>query len=295
MKSYELPNKAWVLFAPYAWLLVFLFLPFLFTLKMSLAHNVLGNPPFTSLLSFSHDLLQIQLYFDNYLFIFSHNLALLAFISSIKIALMTTGLCVLIGYPMAYAIAHADEKWQKILFLLIILPYWTSFLLRAYAWIILLQNNGLVNQFLQWTGLTHSPIRMIYNDFSLCVGLVYGYLPFFILPLYAVLVKLDSDLLEAAYDLGSKPWHAFLKITLPLSLPGVLAGALLVFIPCVGEVVTPQILGGSNTFMIGNVIWDEFFIGNNWGVAAALSIVMLIILVAPCLWLQKIQQSRDLT
>lgn len=284
-----------VLGVPWLWLLCFLLLPFLFTLKMSFASTILATPPFTPLITFKNDTIALYLQLKNYWFIASNASVFIAFLSSVKIALVTTVLCVLLGYPIAYAIATSSPRWQTVLFLMVILPYWTSFLLRAYAWIILLQNNGVINQLLQWVGITHMPVRMIYNSFSVYIGLLYGYLPFFILPLYATLVKLDRDVLEAAYDLGCKPWRAFLKVTLPLSMAGVIAGALLVFIPCVGEVVIPQILGGVNTLMIGNVIWQEFFVGNDWGVAAALAILMLILLVVPVVWLQRIQYKRALS
>jgi putrescine transport system permease protein len=299
INSLDLTNNQWrrlfVIGIPTVWLVCFLLLPFLFTLKMSVAETILASPPYTPLVTFEHHAVQIIIELNNYIFVLTHASIFLAFLSSVKIAFFTTLMCVLIGYPLAYAIANSAPRMQSVLFLMVILPYWTSFLLRAYAWIILLQNNGVVNQLLQKLGITHMPIRMIYNDFSVYLGLLYGYLPFFILPLYATLVKLDRDVLEAAYDLGCPPWRAFLKITLPLSWSGVVAGALLVFIPCVGEVVVPQILGGVNTLMIGNVIWQEFFIGNNWGVAAALAIVMLLLLVVPVVWLQRIQQKRALS
>ncbi len=299
LNSLNLTDNQWrrlvVVGIPSVWLFCFLLLPFLFTLKMSVAESILASPPYTPLVTLSGNAIHILIELNNYIFVLAHGSIFLAFLSSVKIAFFTTIMCVLIGYPLAYAIANSSPKVQSVLFLMVILPYWTSFLLRAYAWIILLQNNGVVNQLLQALGITHMPIRMIYNDFSVYIGLLYGYLPFFVLPLYATLIKLDRDVLEAAYDLGCPPWRAFLKITLPLSWSGVIAGALLVFIPCVGEVVVPQILGGVNTLMIGNVIWQEFFIGNNWGVAAALAIIMLILLVVPVVWLQRLQQKRALS
>ena len=297
--SLNLTDSQWrrllVIGIPAIWLLCFLLLPFLFTLKMSVAETILATPPYTPLITFKHHAIEILIELNNYLFVLTHGSIFLAFLSSVRIAFFTTLMCVLIGYPLAYAIANSSPRAQSVLFLMVILPYWTSFLLRAYAWIILLQNNGIINQLLQKLHITQVPVRMIYNDFSVYIGLLYGYLPFFVLPLYATLIKLDRDVLEAAYDLGSPPWRAFLKVTLPLSLPGVIAGALLVFIPCVGEVVIPQILGGINTLMIGNVIWQEFFIGNNWGLAAALAIMMLILLVVPVVWLQRLQHKRSLT
>lgn len=286
-------RRGLVIAVPYIWFLLLLFVPFLFVLKISLAAPELASPPYSPLLSFTHgDTLNITLKFNNYVFMLTHSAFLLAFLQSIKIALITTVLCILIGYPMAYAIANSKPSHRNFLFAMVILPYWTSFLLRTYAWISILENNGLINRLLMKLHIISTPIHMLYTNFSVDIGLLYGYLPFFILPLYASLVKLDKTLLEAASDLGCKPWKAFLKITLPLSLPGVFAGALLVFIPAVGEVVIPQILGGLNTLMIGNVIWQEFFVANNWCVAAALSVIMLIILVIPVVMLQRIQSKR---
>jgi putrescine transport system permease protein len=287
-------RKCFVIIPPYAWLFIFLFIPFLFVVRISFAESIIASPPYTELLHYAHHILQIILNFGNYEFIFTHNAFFIAYFSSIKTAFFTTVLCILAGYPIAYAIVVANPKYRNLLFMLVILPYWTSFLLRAYAWINILQINGLVNQVLLHLHIIDLPLRMIYNSFSLYLGLLYGYLPFFILPLYATLVKLDRTLLEAVYDLGARPWKSFLTITLPLSMPGVLAGALLVFIPCVGEVVIPQILGGINTVMIGNVIWQEFFSANNWCIAAALAVIMLLVLVFPLVWLQRIQLKAEI-
>ncbi len=287
-------RKLIVIIPPYAWFLLFLFIPVLFVLKISFAQSVIASPPYSDLAHFTHDSMQVTLNFSNYIFLFQHNAYFLAYFSSIKIAFFTTLLCVLVGYPIAYAIAVSNPKYRNILFMLVILPYWTSFLLRAYAWINILQNYGLINQILMDLHITDTPIRMMYNSFSLYLGMVYGYLPFFILPLYATLVKMDRSLLEAAYDLGASPIKAFFKITVPLSLPGVFAGALLVFIPSVGEVVIPQILGGINTVMIGNVIWQEFFSANNWCIAAALAMIMLLVLVFPLVQLQRIQLKSEI-
>jgi putrescine transport system permease protein len=279
---------------PYVWFLLLLFVPFLFVLKISLATPELASPPYSPLITFAADhTVNITLKLGNYVFLLSHSAFAMAFLQSIKLALLTTALCILIGYPMAYAIAVSNPRRRNFLFAMVILPYWTSFLLRTYAWINILQNNGIINSFLMKLHLIDTPIHMLYTNFSVALGLLYGYLPFFILPLYATLIKLDKTLLEAAADLGCRPWKAFLTITLPLSLPGVFAGALLVFIPAVGEVVIPQILGGLNTLMIGNVIWQEFFVANNWCVAAALSVIMLVLLVIPVVMLQRIQSKRE--
>lgn len=283
-----------VIVPPYAWFFLFLFIPVLFVLKISFSETVIASPPYTDLIHFNNHAMQILVNFSNYTVLFQDNAYFLAYLSSIKISFVTTLLCVVTGYPIAYAIAVAPSKYRNILFMLVILPYWTSFLLRAYAWINILQNNGIINQLLMHLHIIDVPVRMMYNNFSLYLGMVYGYLPFFILPVYATLVKMDRSLLEAAYDLGASPLKAFVKITLPLSLPGICAGALLVFIPCVGEVVIPQILGGINTVMIGNVIWQEFFSANNWCIAAALAVVMLLVLVLPLVCLQRIQLKSEI-
>ncbi|MDO8954731.1 MAG: ABC transporter permease subunit [Gammaproteobacteria bacterium] len=286
-------RRMFVLMPPYLWLLVFLFIPFLFVLKISFAQPIIASPPYTTLLGFSDNTLHLTLNFGNYLSIFTHGAYFIAFVDSIKIAATTTLICILVGYPISYAIATSSPKIRNVLFMMVILPYWTSFLLRAYSWINILQNNGIINQFLLKLHIIETPLHMIYNNFSLYLGLTYGYLPFFILPLYATLIKMDGALLEAAYDLGASPIKSFIQITLPLSLSGVLAGALLVFIPCVGEVVIPQVLGGINTLMIGNVIWQEFFVANNWCAAAALAVVMLILLVVPVVLLQRLQLKQE--
>ena len=287
-------GKRLLIAIPLLWMGIFLLIPFAFILKISLAEPLVASPPFTPLLQWSHSLLHITVSLKNYWFVLTHYSYFLVLLSSIKIALVTTLLCILIGYPLTYAIAKSNPRWRTILFFLTILPYWTSFLLRAYAWIVILQNNGLVNQILLDLHITHTPIRLLYNDFSVYLGLVYGYLPFFILPLYATLIKLDNTYLEAAYDLGASPLKTFFAITVPLSWQGVMAGALLVFIPCIGEVVIPQILGGIHTLMIGNVIWQGFFVGNNWCLSSALAIGMLIVLVIPIVWFQRIQRRAGL-
>lgn len=286
---YNRIRKTLVLGVPMLWYVLFLLLPFLFVLKISLAHVIYGNPPFTPFLTFKHDTLDVIINIENYITLFTHKVYALAFLSSIKLAFITTCFCILIGYPMAYAMSQAKPKWQFFLFLLIILPYWTSFLLRAYAWTTILSNNGTINHLLLANGLIAHPIHMMYTSFSVTIGLIYGYLPYFILPVYATLLKQDFSLTEAALDLGAHPIKAFFSVTVPLSLPGIIAGAMLVFIPATGEVVIPQILGGLNTLMIGNLIWQEFFIAVNWPLACALSIAMLFVLLLPIIVFERIQ------
>jgi putrescine transport system permease protein len=208
-------------------------------------------------------------------------------------AAIGTLLCLLLGYPMAYTIARQPPRRRQLLLLAVILPFWISFLLRVYAWIGLLNNRGLINEFLIGIGLIDQPLPMLYNDFAVYLGIVYSYLPFMILPLYSNLEKLDLDLLDAAADLGARRWQAFVDVTLPLSVPGIIGGCLLVFIPAVGEFTIPALLGGADTLMIGRVLWDEFFIARDWPVASAVSVVLLLLLIAPIMWFQRLQ-SREL-
>lgn len=267
--------------APLIWLLLFVLIPILLVLKISFSLPQMASPPYLPLLTFKHDTIQAFISIHNYLMVISSDLYFIAFWHSVQMALITTLLCIVIGYPIAYAVATSKSKYKNLWLLLIILPYWTSLLLRAYAWTIILQNNGLINQVLLHLHLIHSPIRMMHTNFAVYIGLLYAYLPYFILPLYATLTKLDQRYIEASYDLGANRWQTFLNVTLPLSRSGIVAGALLVFIPATGEVIIPQLLGGVNTIMIGNVIWQTVFIANDWCLAATLSIIMLIILLIP--------------
>ncbi|PCI37495.1 MAG: putrescine ABC transporter permease PotH [Thiotrichales bacterium] len=279
---------------PFLWYFILLFLPFLLILKISFTNSSQTALLYTSLLQISHKTIHIVLHLDNYIFIFAHSAFIRAFFESIKFSFVTTLLCILVGYPLCYAICQTNQKIRKYLFFLLIFPYWTSFLLRAYAWINILQNNGVVNKFLLWSHIIHKPLHMIYTNFSVYIGMLYAYLPFFILPLYVTLSKMDDTLLEAAEDLGCSKIKCFFNITLPISKNGIYAGALLVFIPAIGEVVVPNILGGINNLMIGNVIWQEFLIAANWGLSAALSVVMLMVLLLPILILQKSQTHKTL-
>jgi len=239
----------------------------------------------------SERVLQIKLNFANYAFLIEDNLYWKAYLNSIFVAAVSTLFCLLIGYPMAYAIARSSPATRNVLLLLVILPFWTSFLLRVYAWIGILKNNGLINNTLMSLGLIDQPIQMLQTDFAVYVGIVYSYLPFMILPLYANLEKMDLTLLEAAADLGCRPWESFLKVTLPLSLPGIIAGCLLVFIPAVGEFVIPALLGDPGMLMIGKVLWTEFFNNRDWPVASAVAIALLLFLVIPIMFFQRAQDS----
>ena len=279
---------------PYLWLLLFFLAPFAIIIKISLADPLLALPPFTPLFDWAAAGWQkIQVTVDNYLFLFQDGYYAIIYLSSVKLAAISTLLCLLLGYPMAYYIARQPQRRRNLLLLGIILPFWISFLLRVYAWIGLLNTHGVINNFLLWLGLIDQPLTLIYNDFAVYLGIVYSYLPFMVLPLYANLEKQNLDLQDAAADLGARRWQTFLDITLPLSRPGIIAGCLLVFIPAIGEFIIPALLGGSDTLMIGRVLWDEFFINRDWPVASAVSVVLLLILVVPMMWFQRVQSRAD--
>ena len=293
MKRMGLRGRTAVVAVPYLWLLLFFLVPFAFVLKISLAEALIAQPPYSPLIEWSQDTyFTLRLNIANFLFLLEDDLYWKAYLNSIKIASISTVLCLLLGYPMAYAMARANPESRNILLMLVILPFWTSFLLRVYAWIGILKNNGLVNNILMAIGVIDEPIVMMQTDFAVYVGIVYSYLPFMILPLYANLERLDNTLLEAASDLGCHPAKAFFSITLPLSIPGIIAGCLLVFIPAVGEFVIPALLGGPDTLMIGRVLWDEFFSNRDWPVASAVAIAVLLLLVVPMMLFQYFQAKE---
>jgi len=266
---------------PFVWLALCLLVPFLLVLKISFAELRFGIPPYTALTDFKDEAIQFSLHLAGYIRLFTDSLYLDTYLSSLKIAAITTVCCVLIGYPMAYYIARSSPSVRNVLLLAVILPFWTSLLLRVYAWVGILRNDGLLNKFLMSLGIISSPLEIYRTDLAVYIGLVYAYLPFFILPLYANLVKMDLRLLEAAYDLGARPWQAFWRITVPLSRPGIIAGAMLVFIPTVGEYVIPEMLGGADTLMMGRVMWTEFFNNADWPMASAVTCVMVLLLLVP--------------
>ena len=279
---------------PYLWLLLFFLIPFVIVLKISFSSSQIAMPPYVPLFHWaSEKVLQVQLNLGNFLFLVEDSLYIKAYLNSIKVAAVSTLLCLLIGYPIAYSMARSSTSTRNILLLLVTLPFFTSFLLRVYAWIGILKNNGLLNNLLMSLGIIHEPIQMLQTDFAVYVGIVYSYLPFMILPLYANLEKMDLTLLEAAADLGCKPWQAFLRITLPLSLHGILAGCLLVFIPAVGEFVIPSLLGDPGMLMIGKVLWTEFFNNRDWPVASAVAIALLLFLVIPIMFLDRAQNAEQ--
>lgn len=288
-------GRTLVIAVPMLWLLVFFLVPFLVLGRISLSEPIIARPPYSPLWERAPDgSLDIIASLDNYRFLLSDALYRNAYLSSIRIAFISTIFALLIGYPLAYYIARSPEPRRSILLLLVVLPFWTSFLLRVYAWIGFLRRDGVINNFLSYFGLIDSPLVMMQTDFAVYIGIVYTYLPFMILPLYANLVKLDGALLEAAGDLGASPIVTFFTVTLPLSLPGIVAGSMLVFIPAIGEYVIPALLGGPDTLMIGRVLWDEFFSSRDWPVAAAVAIVMLFLVVAPIMWLQSVQNRKEL-
>ena len=284
-----LSGKALVIAAPAIWLTVFFLVPLIVVFGISLTVKQFGRPPYTPLLTNEDGTVQLTLHLNNYVRLFTDSLYISAYLSSIKIAAISTVITLLIGYPMAYAIARSPDRWRNVFLMLVILPFWTSFLLRVYALTGFMRGNGVINQFLGLFGIP--PLVMMQTDFAVYVGIVYTYLPFMILPLYTNLVKLDGALLEASADLGARPLRTFLTITLPLSMPGIIAGSMLVFIPAIGEFVIPSLLGGPSTLMIGRVLWDEFFANTNWPRASAVAVAMLIAVVIPIMLLQRAQDA----
>ena len=269
---------------PYLWLLVFFLAPFAIILKISFADPIIAQPPFTPFVDEGGSPLVTV---DNYVFLLTDTLYIVTYLKSVFMAAVATVLCLLLGFPMAYGIARADRSTRNILLLLIILPFWISFLLRVYAWMGLLNNYGVINNLLLWLGLIEQPLQLIYTDLAIYIGLVYSYLPFMVLPLYATLERLDPDLVEASQDLGASPSQAFRDITWPLARPGVIAGCLLVFIPAMGEYVIPYLLGGPEALMIGRVLFDEFFVNRDWPLASSVAVILLILLVVPIVLLQR--------
>ena len=276
-------GRALVAGAPLLWLGLFFLIPFLVVLRVSLSEAAIARPPYTRIAEWADGMLTLNLNFGNYLFLFEDGLYVAAYLNSIWLAASATLVCLLVAYPMALLIARS--RWRLVLLMLVILPFWTSFLLRMYALIGLMSPTGFINGALAWVGL--GPVTLLQTDFAIYMGIVTGYLPLMILPLYATLEKLDGALLEAAHDLGAPPWKAFLTVTLPLSMPGILAGSLLVFIPAVGEFVIPALLGGPDQLMIGRVLWTEFFSNRDWPLASAVAIAMLALLVAPIMFLRN--------
>jgi putrescine transport system permease protein len=287
-------GKKFVIAIPYLWLMLFFVIPFLIVFKISFSEVRIAMPPYAPLFEWIGDAgLQIKLNLANYTFLFTDDLYVSSYLYSIKVAAVSSLWCLAIGYPMAWAMARCTPTWRNVFLLLVMLPSFTSFLLRVYAWIGLLKNNGVINNSLMALGVIDEPITMMQTDFAVYVGIVYSYLPFMILPLYNNLEKHDPTLLEAAADLGARPIKAFLRITLPQSMDGIVAGLLLVFIPAVGEFVIPSLLGRTDQLMIGRVLSDEFFANRDWPVASAVAILMLVLLIVPIMIFQR-YQNREL-
>lgn len=284
-------GRALVIAIPTLWLLIFFLIPFIVVAKISLSEAAIARPPYLPLWEWGDGVLNLSLNFGNYNYLIEDALYYSAYLESIKIAGVSTLFALLIGYPMAYMIARAPDTKRNLLLMLVILPFWTSFLLRVYAWIGFLKGNGLINNALITLGIIDDPIVMMQTDFAVYVGIVYTYLPFMILPLYANLVKLDESLLEAASDLGARSFTTFMTVTLPLSMPGIIAGSMLVFIPVIGEFVIPALLGGPDTLMIGSILWDEYFKNRDWPVASAVAMVMLVVMIIPIMILRSAQNK----
>ena len=282
---------------PYAWLLVLFFAPFLIVLKISLSDSAIAMPPYSPVFDFQAgwqafvDVLK-KLDLENYIWLTEDDLYVRAYFTSVKIAVISTFLTLLIGYPIAYGMARVPPEWRPTMLMLIILPFWTSFLIRVYAWIGILKPEGLLNQLLLALGVIDEPLVILNTNTAVYIGIVYSYMAFMVLPIYSSLERLDHDLIEAAQDLGSTPFKSFWQITFPLSAPGIIAGCFLVFIPAVGEVVIPDILGGSETLMIGKTLWTEFFNNRDWPVASAVAVVLLVILIVPIVLFQKHQERQ---
>ena len=293
------PNPArWLVVAvPYLWLFLLFLVPFVIVIKISLSLTAIAQPPYTPVFDLAGGIGGLidgisEFTVENYLWLTEDALYARAYLSSLTIALVSTALVLLVGYSIAYGMARAPKGLQPTLLMLIILPFWTSFLIRVYAWIGILKKEGLLNQLLLWIGVISEPLTILNTNTAVYIGIVYSYLPFMVLPLYAALERMDRTLLEAAADLGCPPIRAFWKITFPLSLPGVIAGCFLVFIPVTGEFVIPDLLGGSDTLMIGKTLWAEFFANRDWPLASAVAVVLLVILVVPIVLFQNHEMKR---
>ena len=284
-----------IVLLPYLWLVVFFLTPFVIVLKISLSQTAMAQPPYTPVFDLSAGLAGLrefvgELSFDSFQLLFTDLIYLLSYLKSLQVAAISTLILLLIGYPFAYGIARAPRGWQPLLVMAVVLPFWTSFLIRVYAWINILQRDGLLNDVLMKLRIVDAPVSWLSSDTAIYIGMVYSYLPFMVLPLYAVLEKMDETLLEAAADLGCPRWKTFWLVVVPLSLPGAAAGALLCFIPIVGEFVIPDLLGGSETLMIGQTLWSEFFSNRDWPVASAIAVTLLVLLLAPILFYELLQK-----
>ncbi|KAA9003283.1 putrescine ABC transporter permease PotH [Affinibrenneria salicis] len=280
-----------VIALPYLWLLLLFLLPFLIVFKLSLAEMARAVPPYTDLVSWADGRLDIALNLANYLQLLDDPLYIEAYLQSLRVAAVSTLCCLLVGYPLAWAVAHSRPATRNILLLLVILPSWTSFLIRVYAWIGILKNNGVLNNFLLWLGVIDQPLAILHTNLAVYIGIVYAYLPFMVLPIYTALTRIDYSLVEAAQDLGARPMKTFVRVLIPLTKGGIIAGSMLVFIPAVGEFVIPELLGGPDSIMIGRILWQEFFNNRDWPVASAVAIIMLLLLIVPIIWFHRHQNK----
>ena len=289
LRRFGLHGSGLVIAVPVLWLLVFFLIPFVVVAKISLSEAMIARPPYSPLFEWDGWRLNVVMNLENFRYLWTDRLYINAYFFSIQVAFISATVALLVGYPMAYFIARSPEPRRTFLLMMVILPFWTSFLLRVYAWQGFLRSNGVINNTLISLGIIDTPIQMLQTNFAVYLGIVYTYLPFMILPLYANLVKLEESLLEASADLGAKPMATFFYITLPLSLPGIVGGFMLVFIPAIGEFVIPELLGGPDTLMIGRVLWNEFFSNRDWPVASAVAIAMLVAVVVPIMILRTFQ------
>jgi putrescine transport system permease protein len=291
------PGARLVLVLPYLWLLLFFLVPFVIVLKISFSQTAIALPPYVPVLDPAagwHGLVGFfhRLTLDGYRLLAADPIYLLSYLKSLKVAAVSTAILLAIGYPIAYGIARSPRSIQPLLVMLVVLPFWTSLLIRVYAWINILQRDGLLNDVLMALGIVHTRPEWLASDTAIYIGVVYSYLPFMVLPLYATLEKMDESLLEAAADLGCPRWKSFWSVTLPLSLPGVAAGSLLCFIPIVGEFVIPDLLGGSQSLMIGQTLWLEFFSNRDWPVASSIAVALLALLVLPIVLYERLQRRQ---
>lgn len=284
-----------LIFVPYLWMILFFLLPFLIIFKISLSVSEIAIPPYSPLVTFVDGAMQIILHLENYTFIFTDpdGTYIRSYLMSIKVAAISTVLCLLIGYPIAWALATAKPALRNVMFMLVIMPSWTSLVVRIYAWMTIMKKDGLINDCLMALGIIDAPIQMLQTDFAVYVGIVYCYLPYMVLPLFSALMKVDYSLIEAAYDLGCRPVKTFFNTLVPQTKSGIIAGSMLVFIPALGEYVIPELLGGKGSILIGRILWQEFFNNRDWPLACAVAITMLMILVIPIVLFYKVERREQ--
>ncbi|NMP28078.1 putrescine ABC transporter permease PotH [Rahnella sp. SAP-1] len=291
-KLQQAHGKKLVILLPLVWFMLLFLLPFLIVFKISFADMARAIPPYTDLMTWTSGVLDIALNFGNYIQLTQDPLYIESYLQSLEVAAISTLLCLLIGYPLAWAVAHSAPSTRNILLLLVILPSWTSFLIRVYAWMAILKDNGVLNNVLLWLGVIDQPLVILHTNLAVYIGIVYSYLPFMVLPIYTALTRLDYSLVEASLDLGARPFKTFIQVIVPLTKGGIIAGSMLVFIPAVGEYVIPELLGGPDSIMIGRILWQEFFNNRDWPVASAIAVIMLLLLIMPILWFHKYQNKE---